>query len=92
MFGGFNEQQNQIFCFPQMAPNVVSDEMPVQNNHLQTQKRSEVSRRWSGVVTSTLKLDKGVRNKAVGDSAVREYSELAYLEKKSHNDPFIGGR
>ena len=31
------------------------------------------------MVTLTLKLDKGVRNKAVGDSAVREYLEITYL-------------
>ena len=62
---------------------VASDEMPVQIDHLQAQKGLEVRRRWSGVVTSTLKSEKIVRSKAVGNFAVREYLELAYLRKRA---------
>ena len=82
MFGVLLNSKIRFF-FPQTAPNVASDEMPVQNDHLQTQKGSEVRRRWSGVVTPTLKSDKIVRSKAVGNSAIREYSELAYLRKRA---------
>ena len=76
---GFTKQQNQI-NFPQTAPNVASDEIPVQIDHLQTQKGRQ---RWSGVVTPTLKSDKIVQSKAMGNSAIREYSELAYLRKRA---------
>ena len=48
-----------------------------------TKKRSEVRRRLSGVVTPTLKSDKGVRIRQWDDSAVREYSKLAYLGKRA---------
>ena len=42
------------------------------------------------MVTPTLKSDKGVRNKEVGDSAVKEYSVISVPWKKSRNDLFIG--